>query len=94
MSLDELKELAGHRELSPWIIKLVFDAIEKELENNFEGELDEDEDDVVNYILIEEDSHGVLTWDSSYETLDEFFEVLNIVAEESQQPVVVAFPLH
>ena len=63
-------------------------------ENNFEGTLDEDEDDVVNYIVIEEDSDGNITWDSNYETIDEFFEVLNIVAEEAQQPVVHIFPVH
>lgn len=32
---------------------------------NKEIEVDEEEEDVVNYILIEEDSHGNLTWDSS-----------------------------
>ena len=59
-----------------------------------EEELDEDEDDVVNYILIEEDSFGNLTWDSSYETLDEFMEVMHIVAEEVQEPVIIAVTLH
>lgn len=82
MSLDEIEELAGHRKLSPWAIKLVQDAVEKVLENKVEETLDEDNDDVVNYIVIEEHSDGSITWDSSYETLDEFFEVLNIVAKE------------
>ena len=64
------------------------------MSNKVEVELDEEEDDVVNYIVIEEDSFGNLTWDSSYETLDEFMEVMHIVAEEVQQPVVVTFPIH
>ena len=62
--------------------------------NKDEEILDEDDIDVVNYILIEEDSNGGLTWDSSYETLDEFMEVMHIVAEEVQQPVIIAVPLH
>jgi len=32
MTQDEIKELAGHREVSPWIIKLVGDAVAKERE--------------------------------------------------------------
>lgn len=32
MSLDEIKELAGHREASPWVVKLVQDAVEIERE--------------------------------------------------------------
>ena len=64
------------------------------LENNFEEPLDEDEDDVVNYIVIEEHSDGSITWDSSYDTLDEFFEVMNIVAEEVQTPVINVVHLH
>ena len=62
--------------------------------NKVEEELDDDVDDVVNYILIEEDSFGNLTWDSSYETLDEFMEVMHIIAEEVQEPVAVTFPIH
>mgnify|MGYP000008092016 CR=1 FL=1 len=94
MTLDEIKELAGHRAVPAWVIKLVQECITKELENISEEELDEDEDDVVHYILIEEDSHGNLTWDSSYETLDEFMEVMHIVAEEVQQPVTIVVPIH
>jgi hypothetical protein len=62
--------------------------------NNFEEPLDEDEDDVVNYIVIEEHSDGSITWDSSYDTLDEFFEVIHVVAEEVQLPVINAVHLH
>ena len=61
---------------------------------NKEIEVDEEEEDVVNYILIEEDSNGYLTWDSSYETLDEFMEVLHIVAKEVQEPVTITYTLH
>lgn len=32
MSLDEIKELAGHREVSPWVVKLVQEAVELERE--------------------------------------------------------------
>ena len=32
MTQDEIKELAGHRDVSPWIIKLVGDAVAKERE--------------------------------------------------------------
>jgi hypothetical protein len=32
MTLKEIEELAGHRNLSPWIIKLVGDAVAKERE--------------------------------------------------------------
>ena len=59
-----------------------------------EYKLVDEDDDIVHYILIEEDSHSNLTWDSSYETLDEFMEVMHIVAEEVQQPVIIAVPLH
>ena len=64
------------------------------VENKVEETLDEDDEDVVHYILIEEDSHGNLTWDSSYETLEEFMEVMHIVAAEVQQPVTMTYPLH
>ena len=30
MTLDEIQELAGHREVAPWIVKLVQDAVEAE----------------------------------------------------------------
>ena len=94
MTYDEIKELAGHREVAPWIVKLVQDCIAKEVENKVEEGLDEDEEDVVHYIEILEDSHGNLTWDSSYETLDEFMEVLHIIAKEVQEPVIMTSPLH
>lgn len=32
MTLQEIQELAGHREVSPWIVKLVGDAIARERE--------------------------------------------------------------
>lgn len=94
MSLDEIQELAGHRAVPAWVIKLVQDCIAKEIENISEETLDEDEEDVVHYIEILEDSHGNLTWDSSYETLNEFMEVMHIVAEEVQEPVTMTYPLH
>ena len=94
MTYDEIKELAGHRAVPAWVVKLVQDCIAKEIENISEETLDEDEEDVVHYIEILEDSNGNLTWDSSYETLDEFMEVLHIVAEEVQEPTVIVLPLH
>lgn len=94
MTLDEIKELAGHRAVPAWVVKLVQDCIAKEIENISEETLDEDEEDVVHYIEILEDSNGYLTWDSSYETLDEFMEVLHIVAKEVQEPVIISVPLH
>ena len=94
MTLDEIKELAGHRAVPTWVVKLVQDCIAKELENKVEETLDEDEEDVVHYIEILEDSNGNLTWDSSYETLDEFMEVLHIVAKEVQEPVTITYTLH
>lgn len=94
MTLDEIQELAGHRAVPAWVIKLVQDCIAKEIENISEETLDEDEEDVVHYIEILEDSHGNITWDSSYETLNEFMEVMHIVAEEAQQPVIMTYPLH
>ena len=32
MTIDKIKELAGHRDVSPWVIKLVQDAVEIERE--------------------------------------------------------------
>ena len=32
MTIDQIKELAGHRGVSPWVIKLVQDAVEIERE--------------------------------------------------------------
>ena len=32
MTLKEIEELAGHRKVSPWIVKLVADAVAKERE--------------------------------------------------------------
>ena len=32
MTIDQIKELAGHRDVSPWVIKLVQDAVEIERE--------------------------------------------------------------
>jgi len=32
MKLQEIQELAGHREVSPWVVKLVGDAVAKERE--------------------------------------------------------------
>lgn len=32
MTLQEIEELAGHRNVSPWIVKLVGDAVAKERE--------------------------------------------------------------
>lgn len=36
MSLDEIQELAGHRAVPAWVIKLVQDCIAKEVENKVE----------------------------------------------------------
>ena len=32
MTLQEIEELAGHRKVSPWVVKLVGDAVAKEAE--------------------------------------------------------------
>ena len=32
MTLQEIEELAGHRKVSPWVVKLVGDAVAKERE--------------------------------------------------------------
>lgn len=32
MTHQEIKELAGHREIPPWVIKLVGDAVQRERE--------------------------------------------------------------
>lgn len=32
MTLKEIEELAGHRKVSPWVVKLVADAVAKERE--------------------------------------------------------------
>ena len=32
MTLQEIQEMAGHREVSPWVVKLVGDAVAKERE--------------------------------------------------------------
>ena len=32
MTLQEIQELAGHREVPPWVVKLVGDAVAKERE--------------------------------------------------------------
>lgn len=32
MKLQEIQELAGHREVPPWVVKLVGDAVAKERE--------------------------------------------------------------
>jgi hypothetical protein len=32
MTLQEIEELAGHRKVSPWVVKLVADAVAKERE--------------------------------------------------------------
>jgi hypothetical protein len=32
MTLKEIEELAGHRKVSPWVVKLVGDAVAKERE--------------------------------------------------------------
>lgn len=45
-------------------------------------------------IIIREFEDGSIDWNSSYEDPDEFFEVLNIVYEESQEPAVEVLPLH
>ena len=35
MTHQEIKELAGHRAVSPWVMKLVGDAVAKEREKSF-----------------------------------------------------------
>jgi hypothetical protein len=41
MTIDQIKELAGHRDVSPWVIKLVQDAVEIEREALAEQEKQE-----------------------------------------------------
>lgn len=45
-------------------------------------------------IIIREFEDGTIDWQSSYEDPEEFFEVLNIVYEESQEVEVDVVPLH
>lgn len=33
MTLQEIQELAGHRDVPPWVVKLVGDAVKKERED-------------------------------------------------------------
>ncbi len=43
-------------------------------------------------IIVREFEDGTITWESSYEDVNDFFEVLNIVAEEAQEPEVEVYP--
>lgn len=45
-------------------------------------------------IIIREFEDGTIDWSSSYEDIDDFFEVLNIVAEEAEEPEVEMYHLH
>lgn len=45
-------------------------------------------------IIIREFEDGSIDWQSSYDDPDEFFEVLQIVYEEAQEPEVEVFPVH
>ena len=45
-------------------------------------------------IIIREFEDGTIDWSSSYDDIDDFFEVLNIVAEEAQEPEVEMYHLH
>ncbi len=52
------------------------------------------EDGLVGIIIIREFEDGSIDWNSSYDDPDDFFEVLNIVYEESQEPEIEIFPVH
>jgi hypothetical protein len=45
-------------------------------------------------IIVREFEDGTIDWFSSYEDLDDFFEVLNIVAEEASEPEVEVNYIH
>lgn len=45
-------------------------------------------------IIVREFEDGSIDWQSSYEDAEDFFEVLNIVYEESQEPEVEVYPIH
>ena len=52
------------------------------------------EEGLVGIIIIREFEDGSIDWNSSYDDPDDFFEVLNIVYEESQEPEIEIFPVH
>lgn len=52
------------------------------------------EDGLVGIIIVREFEDGSIDWQSSYEDAEDFFEVLNIVYEESQEPEVEVYPIH
>ena len=47
MTLQEIEELAGHRNVSPWIVKLVGDAVAKEREREWVGLIQEEIDEII-----------------------------------------------
>lgn len=49
-------------------------------------ELDLNDPKLHGIIIVREFEDGTIDWFSSYEDLDDFFEVLNIVAEEASEP--------
>ncbi len=57
-------------------------------------DLDLQENGLVGIIVIREFEDGSIDWQSSYDDADDFFEVLNIVYEESQEPEIEIFPVH
>lgn len=49
---------------------------------------------LIGIIIVREFEDGTIDWSSSYEDIDDFFEVLNIVAEEACEPELEVHPLH
>jgi hypothetical protein len=45
-------------------------------------------------IIVREYEDGTIDWQSSYQDPDDFFEVLNIVLEETVEPEVEVYPIH
>lgn len=45
-------------------------------------------------IIVREFEDGTIDWQSSHEDAEEFFEVLQIVYEEAQEPEVEVYPVH
>ena len=50
MTLKEIEELAGHRKVSPWVVKLVGDAVAKEREREWVGLTDEETNSVIDEV--------------------------------------------
>lgn len=57
-------------------------------------DVDLTEPGLIGIIIVREFEDGTIDWSSSYEDIDDFFEVLNIVAKEACEPEIEVYPLH